>query len=60
MFDRLLQWFIQEIPEELSVCEFDCCKTKCTINDWRVCELRHQVMVYERGITQRNFHEIRI
>jgi len=42
MIDRLLQRFIQEIPEELSVCEFDCPLKKCTERDWAKCELRLQ------------------
>ena len=42
MIDWLRQRFIQEIPEELSVCEFDCPLSKCTGRDWAKCELRQQ------------------
>jgi hypothetical protein len=42
MFNRLLQRFIQEIPEDLSVCEFDCPLKECTDRDWAKCELRQQ------------------
>ena len=45
MIDWLLQRFIQEIPEEISVCEFDCPMTNCTANVWTECELRHQGML---------------
>jgi len=42
MINWLRQRFIQEIPEELSVCEFDCPLKKCTARDWVKCELRQQ------------------
>ena len=40
MFDRLLKRFIQEVPEHLSACEFDCPLITCTESDWARCEIR--------------------
>lgn len=43
MFDKLRQWFTQnavEIPEELSVCVFECRKSECQMGDWEKCEQR--------------------
>ena len=45
MFERLRQWFshsAEEIPEELSVCIFDCRKSECPIGDWEKCRHRLQ------------------
>jgi hypothetical protein len=42
MIDWLRQRFIQEIPDELSVCEFECRLKKCTESHWTKCELRQQ------------------
>ena len=57
MFDKLLQWLVKEIPEELSVCEFDCWKTECTVSDWTVCKLRRQVTAYNKGVIRHNTFE---
>ena len=41
---RLRQWFktrlIQEVPEEIAACEFECRKTECREGDWETCEKR--------------------
>jgi hypothetical protein len=42
MINWLRQRFIQEIPEELSVCEFECPLKKCSEVQWAKCELRQQ------------------
>jgi hypothetical protein len=39
---RVLDNLIQEVPEALSVCEFDCPYNECTVRDWVECELRHE------------------
>ncbi len=59
MFDNLLQWFIQEIPEELSVCEFDSRRPVCMINDWAVCELRYQITADNKGVILHNIFEVK-
>ena len=42
MFDRLFKILVAEVPEELSVCEFECPKANCTGRDWAACTLRNQ------------------
>jgi len=52
MIDWLRQRFIKEIPEDISVCEFDCPLTKCTASIWAECELRHQGTLSGSDITR--------
>lgn len=40
MFRRLLDMIVQQVPESLSVCEFECPVTKCTTKIWSACRLR--------------------
>lgn len=39
MLDRLMGTLIQEVPMELSVCEFECPVTTCTVSNWVTCTL---------------------
>lgn len=43
-FRRLRRWVtnqvIQEIPGDIALCEFDCRKEQCTIEEWATCERR--------------------
>lgn len=39
MIKRLMQRFIIEVPEDFSVCVFDCHRAECTKIDWGECEL---------------------
>ncbi len=42
-FKRLRRWFrdqIQEVDDELAVCEFECRKECCRMGEWEKCELR--------------------
>jgi len=57
---RVLDNIIQEVPEALSVCEFDCPYNECTVRDWVECELRHQASLRVSGITRYNTHMVRI
>ena len=38
------QWFraqfVQEVPEESSLCEFECRKGQCTLDEWKSCARR--------------------
>ena len=54
MIAQLLQKLIKEVPEELSVCEFDCPQTKCTVRDRTECALYRQSMLRGCGVTQYN------
>jgi len=37
---RTVSFFVQEVPEDVAVCEFDCRKGKCEQGEWEVCERR--------------------
>jgi hypothetical protein len=41
---QVLRWLkqqvIQDVPDELAVCEFDCRKVQCTRDEWATCERR--------------------
>jgi len=48
MFRRLFDWLssrVQETPEDLSACEFDCRRYECLHGDWERCERRLQSML---------------
>jgi hypothetical protein len=51
MLAWLMKNFVQEVPERLSVCEFDCPNRECTINDWVSCERRQQARLQGSGVT---------
>lgn len=44
IFDRgwrfLVNQLIQDVPEAIAVCEFDCRETDCTAERWASCERR--------------------
>jgi hypothetical protein len=44
IFDRgwrfLVNQLIQDVPEAIAVCEFDCRETDCTVERWASCERR--------------------
>ena len=40
LWSRLRPMLVQEVPEELAVCEFVCAEPDCTVGDWETCELR--------------------
>lgn len=41
---RFGQWtrslLVQDVPEEIAVCEFDCRKGECSHDEWERCERR--------------------
>jgi len=40
-FSRLAQnQIVQRIPEDISICEFDCRRTQCTDQQWTSCDRR--------------------
>jgi len=47
-FYRLLQQFkstlIQEAPEDIQLCEFECHKAECAMGDWKKCDRRLRSM----------------
>lgn len=32
--------FVQPVPDEVSLCEFDCQKLQCTMGEWETCDRR--------------------
>lgn len=54
MFNRLLGMLIEEVPEELSACEFDCTVTRCTARNRDECTLYLHATRRSRDVTQRN------
>jgi transposase-like protein len=43
MIKRMQHWFgeqVQDVPDSLSVCEFDCHKSQCSLEEWLTCEKR--------------------
>jgi hypothetical protein len=59
MIDWLLQRLVQEAPAELSVCEFDCTKAKCTASSWAACDLRRQVLLHDIAVARDNTRKVR-
>lgn len=51
MLAWLMKNLAQEVPEALSVCEFDCPNHECTITDWACCDRRQQALRQESGIS---------
>jgi len=39
-WERMKAEFVQEVPEEIAFCEFNCRKEQCTEADWQTCPLR--------------------
>ena len=42
MLGRLRRLLVQEVPEELSVCMFECPASECSSDTWTECRLRSQ------------------
>ncbi|MGD8312712.1 MAG: hypothetical protein PVJ66_08960 [Gammaproteobacteria bacterium] len=43
MFGKLINWLkipVARVPEEIAVCEFDCGREECRLEDWEHCERR--------------------
>lgn len=34
--------FVQDVPEDIELCEFDCSKGQCTVGEWESCERRRR------------------
>lgn len=54
MFSRLRELIIQEVPEELSACVFECPATKCTFTIWSGCTLRSKGLPVRNGTARYN------
>jgi len=40
LWQRLRNKVIQDVPEDIQLCEFDCHKLECSMGDWEKCERR--------------------
>jgi hypothetical protein len=49
MLRRLRGWLVQEVPQEVAVCMFDCPVTRCTPQCRASCELRKNGRPYEHS-----------
>ena len=36
----LTEQLVQEVPDDIALCEFDCRKTQCRYDEWESCERR--------------------
>lgn len=39
-WERMKAEFVQQVPEEIALCEFNCRKAQCTEKEWQTCPLR--------------------
>jgi len=55
IFDRgwrfLMDHLIQDVPESIAVCEFDCRQPDCTPEQWASCE--HRLRAVQQATTRR-------
>jgi hypothetical protein len=47
MWRLFLNQLIQDVPDAIALCEFDCRKKQCTYEEWVHCERRRQRTVGE-------------
>jgi hypothetical protein len=40
LWRRLSNELVQDVPEEIALCEFDCRKLQCTYEEWASCPRR--------------------
>lgn len=55
-FFRLRRWIkgrlIQDVPEDIAACEFECRRTECHQGDWETCEKRLRGMRGNKNPTE--------
>ncbi|MEK7952722.1 hypothetical protein [Luteolibacter soli] len=42
--ERLFQAIVQPVPDGLALCEFECSKTECSMDEWRSCKRRLEAL----------------
>ncbi len=45
---RWLAEQVQDVPEDIALCEFDCRKPECLVGEWETCERRLRWIEEER------------
>ena len=52
-FGRLRRWvergWIQDVPEAIAACEFECRKPECPAGEWEKCERRLRAVARDRA-----------
>ena len=51
-FSQAWQWvkgqFVQEVPQDVALCEFDCRKLQCTMGEWETCARRLETLALQK------------
>jgi len=40
IWQRFRKQWVEEVPEDIAICEFDCRKGQCLYDEWATCERR--------------------
>ena len=51
LWSRFRTGVIQDVPEDIQFCEFECRKEQCIMGDWEKCEKRLHSGAHTRSIT---------
>ena len=51
VWQRFRSKVIQDVPEDIQLCEFDCRKSQCAMGDWEKCERRLRSIAQTRKNT---------
>ena len=55
-FRRLRRWMrsrlVQDVPEDVAACEFECRRTECKQGEWETCERRLRGMRPDKNRTE--------
>jgi len=51
LWQRFINKVIQEAPEDIQLCEFDCRESQCAMGDWGKCERRLRSIAQTRKHT---------
>ena len=42
--DRLIHAIVQPVPDGLALCEFECAKSECSVEEWKHCTRRLEAL----------------
>jgi len=40
LYNRWKDFLVDDVPDDLAICEFDCRKLRCTQGEWATCDRR--------------------
>ena len=52
--ERLIQAIVQPVPDGLALCEFECSKTECSVEEWKHCKRRLEALSQSATVTDRH------